>query len=201
MPSERNAKGFVTDNPTIWDRASELLYAEAKAAKDAGDDDTYEKIRKQAYLLKGKPKYLVAFVNLADGQYGVVDLTPKQASGVFATIQKYAKRLDKLAFELSKTGSSTNTTVSLTPILDMDEELTEQERKNFEAADALEPFDFALFETCLYVADEAEQTKNLEIAGFDIRRLGLSSEAAATAADGAVTPLPKNDGNKPEIIF
>jgi hypothetical protein len=45
-------------------------------------------------------------------------------------------------------------------------------------------------ESCLFLADEAEQTKNLVIAGFDIGRLGLSigasaSNTAAPASDSA----------------
>lgn len=198
-PSERNAKGYVTANPTAWDRAAALLYEDAKAAKDAGDEAGAEKIRQQAYLLKGKPKYLLAFVNLESGAYGVVDLTPKQAAGVFATIQKYAKKLDKLAFELAKTGSSTNTVVTLSPLLDIDEDLTKEERANFDKAAEIGPFDFELFETCLYVADEAEQTKNLVIAGFDIARLGLSIGANAPA-NADVTPI-EPDSDKPSVNF
>src|SRR5690606_17800816 len=114
-------------------------------------------------------RYLVGFGNLETGEDGFVDLTPKQAKGVFAAITKYAKRLDKLAFELSKTGSSTDTVVTLSPIIDMDEDLTETERANFEKVGE-KPFDFAAFEGFLFEADEAEQTKNLVIAGFDISR-------------------------------
>lgn len=201
-PAERNAKGFITSNPTVWDKAATLLYEEANAAKTAGDEAGAEALRKEAYLYKGKAKYLVAFVNLENGEYGVVDLTPKQAAGVFATIQKYAKKLDKLAFELAKTGSSTNTVVSLSPLLDLDEDLTDAERANFAKAGELEPFDFAQFETCLYVADEAEQVKNLVIAGFDIARLGLSIGASAPSSAPAadVTQIPA-DSDAPPVNF
>lgn len=192
-PAERNAKGYITANPTPWDRAAQLLYDDAKAEKDAGNEAAAEKIRAQAYLLKGKPKYLVGFGSLETGEDIVVDLTPKQAASVFATIEKYAKKLGTMAFELSKTGSSTNTVVTLSPIIDMDEDLTEEERKNFAKAGET-PFDFAVFESCLYVADEAEQVKNLVIAGFDIGRLGLSIGAASSAS---TPPTAADDDAKP----
>jgi hypothetical protein len=192
--AERNDKGYVTANPTVWDRAAQLLYDDAKALKDAGDEAGVEKIRQQAYLLKGKPKYLIGLGSLETGEDIVVDLTPKQAAGVFAAIAKYEKKLDKLAFELSKTGSSTNTVVSLSPILDMDEDLTDAERTNF-AKCGEKPFDDKLFDGCLYVADEAEQTKNLVIAGFDIGRLGLTIGAAASNADYA--PIPDDVPDDP----
>lgn len=190
-PAERNAKGYISANPTVWDRAAELIYADAKKAKDSGDEASSEKIRNQAYLLKGKPKYLIGLGSLETGEDIVVDLTPKQAAGVFAAIQKYEKKLDKLAFELSKTGSSTNTVVTLSPILDMDEDLTDAERANFAKAGE-NAFDFELFEGCLYVADDAEQTKNLVIAGFDIGRLGLTLGAGTPAKDGVV-PITEDD--------
>jgi hypothetical protein len=52
-------------------------------------------------------------------------------------------------------------------------------------------------ESCLYVADAEEQTKNLVIAGFDIGRLGLSIGAAA--GNGAQTPPPADTDGPLEI--
>jgi hypothetical protein len=184
VPAERNVKGFVTGNPSVWDRAADLLYADAKAAKDAGDEKGAEEIRKQAYLYKSKARYLVGFGNLETGEDGFVDLTPKQAKGVFAAITKYAKRLDKVAFELTKTGSSTDTAVTLSPVLDMDEDLTDKERENF-AKLGEKPFDFTAFDGFLFEADEAEQTKNLVVAGFDIGRLGLTVGATPSTSSDA----------------
>lgn len=198
VPAERNAKGYVTANPTAWDRAAELLYADAKAAKDSGDEAKAEKLRNEAYMLKGKARYLVGFGNVETGEDGFVDLTPKQAAGVFATITKYAKKLGTVAFELTKAGSSTNTTVTLSPVLDMDEDLTDAERANF-AKCGEAPFNFDTFEGFLFEADEAEQTKNLVIAGFDIGRLGLSIGSNAVPADDSV-PIPP-DSEAPAVNF
>lgn len=186
-PSKRNARGFVESDHTVWDRASELLYADAKAAEEAGaGKDEVEKLRNQAYELRGKPRFLRAFFDLTTGKDIVVDLTPAQERAVQATIDKYKKRLDKLAFELSKQGQSTTTTVTLSPIIDMDEDLTEEERTNFaKLSDA--PFDMDSFESCLYIADEDEQVKNLVVAGFDIGRLGLTIGATTDDDEGVTT--------------
>lgn len=175
----RNARGYIESGATVWDQAAELLYADAKAAKDGGaGEDAVKKITDEAYLYRGKQRFLRAFFDLTTGKDIVVDLSPKQEKTLKAVIEKYAKKLGTIAFELSKTGTSTNAVVALSPIIDADEDLTDEERKNFEKlADA--PFDMESFETCLYVADEDEQVKNLVIAGFDISRLGLSIGAAA----------------------
>ncbi|WP_054958424.1 hypothetical protein [Paenibacillus dakarensis] len=181
-PATRNARGFVDANPTAWDQAADLLYADAKAAKEAGaSEDAVKKITDEAYLYRGKQRFLRAFFDLTTGKDIVVDLSPKQEKTLKAVIEKYAKKLGSIAFELTKTGAGTNAVVALSPIIDMDEDLTDAERANF-AKMGEQPFDLADFETCLYVADEEEQTKNLVIAGFDIARLGLSIGAAAPEA-------------------
>lgn len=185
-PAVRNAKGYITANPTVWDRAADHFYGLAKQAKEAGDEAAAKEHSDQAYLFKGKPRYVMGFGSLETGEDIVVDLSAKQAKTVNAAIQKYAKKLDKVAFELSKSGSSTDTAVTLTPILDMDEDLTDAERANFVKCGE-KPFDFALFEDCLYVADETEQIKNLVVAGFDIGLLGLTLGAGAPSSGGEIT--------------
>lgn len=187
--AQRSAKGYVTGNATVWDKAAEILYADAAAAEEAGASEADVKpIKDEAYLYRGKKRYLRAFCDLSTGKDIVVDLSPKQETQIKAVIEKYAKKLGKVAFELGKTGTSTSAAVSLSPLLDMDEDLTEVERANFaKIGDA--PFDLESFETCLYVADEAEQVKNLVIAGFDIGRLGLSIGAAAVTPVPDVTPI------------
>lgn len=193
-PPVRNARGFIDAEPTVWDQAAALLYADADKANKAGaSEDAVKKITDEAYLYRGKQRFLRAFFDLATGKDIVVDLSPKQEKTLKAVIEKYAKKLGTIAFELTKTGSSTNAVVALSPIIDMDEDLTDEERKNF-AKLAEKPFDMASFETCLYVADEEEQTKNLVVAGFDIGRLGLS--IGAGSAGSTQTP-PPSDADAP----
>lgn len=200
QPPERNAKGYITANPSVWDRAAELLYADAKAAKEAGaGEDAVKKITDEAYLYRGKQRFLRAFYDLTTGKDIVIDLSPKQEKTLKAVIEKYAKKLGKVAFELTKTGASTNAVVALSPILDADEDLTDEERTNF-AKISEKPFDLESFETCLYVADEAEQTKNLVIAGFDIGRLGLSIGAGSGTGNGTNNVSPSDDDAPPIVV-
>jgi hypothetical protein len=167
----------------MYAKAVDLLYKDAEAAKKAGDEAKAEELRNQAYLLKPKPRYLFGFINLADGQPIVIDVSKKQAQALITSIDKYAKKLDKLAFELSKSGQSTSTTVTLSPIIDEDD-LTDVERKNFEAS-AGKAFPDETYENVLYEKDAAEQIEDLRVFGFDVSRLGAS-------VDEGVTPITED---------
>jgi hypothetical protein len=172
-----------TGTPDLYDKAVDLLYKDAKAAELAGKTDKAEELRNQAYLLKAKPKYLFGFFNLADGQPIVIDVSKKQAQVIIAAIDKFAKKLDKTAFELTKAGASTSTVVSMTPVLDIADDLTDAERKHFEAT-AGKAFPESLFGEVLYVKAESEQITDLQAFGFDVSRLGVSAGADdVTAVD------------------
>lgn len=199
-PATRNNRGFIDANPTVWDKAADLLYADAKAAEESGAGETAVKeIRDEAYLFRGKKRYLRAFYDLTTGKDIVVDLSPTQETTLKAVIEENTDDLDVVTFKLAKKGAGTAAVVSLSAIIKPERDLTEEERANF-AKIGDEPFDLASFETCLYVADADEQTKNLVIAGFDIGRLGLSigASAASTAADES-TPI--TDGDIPNLPF
>lgn len=198
-PAVRNAKGFVQSGHGVWDRASDLLYADAKAAEEAGASEADVKPTKDAaYLLKGKKRYLRAFYDLTTGKDIVVDLSPNQEKVIKGVIEENIDDLDAVAFKLSKKGTGQGVVVSLNAIVKPERDLTEEERANF-AKIGEQPFDLADFETCLYVADEEEQIKNLVIAGFDIARLGLSIGAGASNA-GTSAPSTPTDADKPVDI-
>ncbi|MFD1270664.1 hypothetical protein ACFQ3Y_24955, partial [Paenibacillus motobuensis] len=180
-----------------WDKAADLLYADANAAKEAGaSEDDVKKITDEAYLYKGKKRYLRAFYDLTTGQDIVVDLSPKQEATLKSAIEDNIDDLDVIAFKLAKKGTSTNAVVSLNAIVKPERDLTEEERANF-AKIGEQPFNLADFESCLFVADEAEQTKNLVIAGFDIARLGLSIGANAASAPESDKPVDISDDDLP----
>lgn len=191
-PAVRNARGYVDKNPTLWDKASDLFYADANAAKEAGaSEDDVKALTNEAYLFKGKKRYLRAFFDLTTGKDVVVDLSPKQEATIKSAIEDNIDDLDVVAFKLAKKGAGTAAVVSLSAIVKQERDLTEEERANF-AKLAETPFDLADFETCLYVADVAEQTKNLVVAGFDIGRLGLSIGANAGSSAQASTPADED---------
>lgn len=136
-----------------YDKAVELLY---KDAKRTGDEET----RKVARLLGARPRYLMGFINLDDGEPIIIDFSKKQAQGVLSTIKKYEKKLNKLAFELSKTGTGQATTVQLNVLIDPDEDLNEKQSKNFEETVGKQ-IPSELYEKCLYEKKPAEQVEDL----------------------------------------
>jgi hypothetical protein len=177
-PSVKNAKGFPVENLTVWDRAAKYYQDLAFKARDNGDTKEEEEHRNNAYQFKAKERYALGFIDLATGDPIIIDLSKKQAQIVHAVIKKNEKKLGKVAFELAKTGSGQSTTVMLSLLFDLDEDLNEKERANFEKYDGKD-FDMALFDGLLYEADEKEMTENLVAAGFDITLIGLSIGASA----------------------
>src|SRR5690625_6456877 len=102
----------------------------------------------------------------------MVEFTRNQAAVIVETAKKYEERLDQFAFELSKTGKGTSTTVnlSLIPILD---DLTETQRKNFE--ELPNEFDAKNFEGLYYIMSDRseEHTSELQSRGHLVCRLLL----------------------------
>ena len=185
-PATRDANGYVADNLTPWDKASEFFRKQSKQFQDA--------MSQEAYKYAGKPRFAMAFVNLADGETIIVDLSKAQALAVSGAIAKYEKKLDKLAFELSKEGSSTNTKVSLTPIIDMDEDLTDVERANFGKGPTMETFDHAIFNGIWYEQDESQMIALLRQSGFDVTQIGFSATPdASETSDDIPNEIPSED--------
>jgi hypothetical protein len=167
-PSKKTPKGFPIDNLTPWDKAFRYY-------KDKSEDWTDEYSQK-AQLFKPKSRFAMAFFDLTSGEAIAVDLSAKQHAAVKSTIEKYAKKINKMAFELTKTGESTGTVVSLSPLIDMEEDLDEKQRENFKKAP--DEIDMTEFFTAPYIADEKEQIESLVKAGFDVSLIG------ADTADG-----------------
>lgn len=155
----------------LYDKAVSLLYDDANKAKDATNEELAKELRQQAYQLKAKPRYLFGFFNLDDGEPILIDVSKKQAQALITAIDKYEKRVDIMAFELSKSGSGTNTTVSLLPMLD---DITPTHQKNFEATEGKE-FPGELYGKVLYAKDENKQVEDLIAFGFDVSRLGITT--------------------------
>lgn len=176
-PSTLNPKGFPVDNLTPWDKAWKYYQDLAFAARDNGDAKAEEENRNLAYQFKAKERYALGFIDLATGEPIIVDLSKKQAQTVHAVIKKNEKKLGKVAFELAKTGSGQQTTVMLSLLFDLDDDLNDKERANFEKYEGKE-FDMSLFDGLLYEADEKEMTESLVAAGFDISLIGYTIGAA-----------------------
>jgi len=168
-PSAKSAKGNPIENLTPWDKAWKYYADKSEQYQDANSQ--------LAYKFKGKPRFAMAFFNLTDGAPIIVDLTKNQAQAVAASITKYEKKLGKIAFELSKDGDGTATKVSLTPILDMEEDITDKERANFEKAPEAFPDD--IFNGIWFEQDETQMLESLKLANFDISLIGYSATSSA----------------------
>ena len=173
--------------PDAYDKAVDLLYQDADKAKKAGDEPLAEELRKQAYTLKAKPRYLFGFFNLEDGEPLIIDVSKKQAQVLILGIEKFAKKLNKVAFEISKTGSGQSTTVSIMPVLDMDDDLSKDEQKAFETTKDKD-FDDDIYGKVLKVKTEDEQIADLRAFGFDVSRLGYDNDEAAPIDDADEDP-------------
>lgn len=164
-PSKKSANGFPTDNLTPWDKA--FLY-HRNLSEEWTDEHGQE-----AAKYRPKQRFAMGFFDLTSGEPIIIDVSKNQAQAIYGNIKKYEKRLDQMAFELSKQGSGRDTTVSLSPVMFPEEDLTEQQQKNL--AEAPESFDMKLFDGILFEADEAQQIENLIQAGFDISLIGLEA--------------------------
>jgi hypothetical protein len=167
--------------PDLYDAAVDVLYKEANALEESGDDAGAKAKKDEAYRLKAKPRYIRGFYNLADGKPLVIDLTKNQSKLVTQALEKNAKKIANRAFELEKKGSGTDTTVTLT-ILD-DDDLTPAEQKNFAALDGKE-FDHDLFEV-ISLRDQEGQIADLIAFGFDVSKIGVNISVSTSSNDAS----------------
>lgn len=190
-PSKKTKNGYPIDNLTPWDKA--YLYHK-ELSKDFSD-----KHGQEAGKYRPKQRFAFGFYDLTSGELIVVDLTKNQGQAIYKTIKKYEKKLDKMAFELSKDGQSTSTTVSLSPIIDLDEDLTDKEKANFEKAP--KEFDKARFDGILFEYDEDEMVQKLIEAGFDVSLIGLEKPEAKAEGTGGGTTSEATDLDGEEFPF
>ena len=166
-PSKKSAKGYPVENLTPFDRAWKYHADKSKEFQDEHSQEAYK------YMPKLRGSF--GFYDLTTGEQIVVDFTKKQAEAVQSAINRYDKRLDRMAFELHKTSSSrpTDVVVTLEPIPFPDEDLTEEQLNNFE--NAPKEFDYSLFEGLVYEMDDEEQIETLQRVGFDVSLIGLET--------------------------
>ncbi|MGM0846941.1 MAG: hypothetical protein ACQEUT_18435 [Bacillota bacterium] len=161
----------------LYCKARAILFQDANAIED---EEAKKPILEMAKALKPQPRYLFGFASIAGetaGEQIVLDLTKAQAKIVIAAINKNANKIGKKAFELEKTGASTNTVVSFSA-LDL-EDLNEKELAAFEGFEGQE-FDKEVFGNIFRPNTEAQQLQDLTKLGFDVKRLnGDSSQSAS----------------------
>lgn len=178
-PSKKTDKGFPVEDLTPWDKA--FMY-HRELSTEFGDAQSTE-----AYKYKPELRYAMGFFDLDSGERIVIDISKKQAQTIRANIMKYEKKLPKLAFEVSKGGGGS---VSLTPIIDMDEDITDKQRATFDKAP--DAFEIEDFHGMLYEADDEEMIETLVRVGFDVSLIGLEAPNKAEAED-----KPAEEGAEP----
>lgn len=132
------------------------------------NEDKKKEMDNLAYNLSAKQRFLMGFVDLSTGEPIIMDLSKKQAQGLYNTIKKYEKKIHTMAFELSKTGEGTSTTLILSPIIDADD-LSSSEQSNFEKAKDVKSIDAELYNAVIY-----KPSKESVVA--QLLDLGISSE-------------------------
>ncbi len=189
-PSKKSAAGYPVENYTPWDLAWKY---HKDLSKDFNDHHGQE-----ASKYRAKQRLAMGFYDLDSGEPIIIDVSKNQAKAIHGAIKKYQKRLGKLAFELSKEGESTCTSVSLTPVLDMDEDLTDKQRENF--AKAPESFDMSLFDGILFEKDEDEMVEALQSVGFDVTLIGYEPKQKADSGEDDAEPIPGEDDLQDEDL-
>lgn len=193
-PSKKSAKGYPVDNYTPWDKAW-------KYHKDLSETFN-DQHGIEAGKYRAKHRFAMGFIDLDTGQPIIVDFSKNQAQVIHKALRKYEKKIGKMAFELSKDGNPnepTSTTVSLTPIIDFDDDLTDKQKENF--GKAPEEFDMTLFDGLLYEADEAEQLELLTQAGFDITLIGYGKDEGKDSGSSGVGSGENGDITDDDLPF
>ena len=168
-----SANGYPVDELTPFDKAWKY---HKDLSEEFGDHHSTE-----ASKYRLKPRFAFGFYDLDEKKFIVLDFSKKQAQGLIQVIQKQADqgRLGKRAFELSKNGQGTGTTVTLTP--EPLDDLTPEQAKAFEEAPA--EFDKSLFEGLYFVMNEEQQIEALTQAGFDVSLIGLTPKQGGDTAE------------------
>lgn len=168
-----SANGYPVDELTPFDKAWKY---HKDLSEEFGDHHSTE-----ASKYRLKPRFAFGFYDLDEKKFIVLDFSKKQAQGLIQVIQKQSDqgRLGKRAFELSKNGQGTGTTVTLTP--EPLDDLTPEQAKAFE--EAPEEFDKSLFDGLYYVMNEEQQIEALTQAGFDVSLIGLTPKQGGDTAE------------------
>lgn len=183
-PSKKSAAGNPVENYTPWDLAW-------KYHKDLSEEWTDEH-GQEAAKYRPKQRFAMGFFDLDSGEPIIIDVSKNQAQAIHGNIKKYEKRIGQMAFELTKQGSGRDTTVSLSPVMFPEEDLTDKQQENL--AKAPESFDMALFDGILFEADESQQIENLVLAGFDISLIGLeATKKDAASGEGEEVEVADDD--------
>ena len=128
--------------------------------------------------LYSRPRYLFFFYDLDVGAFLPFDATKQQAKSILSDMKQYEDSLQETAFTFKRTGTSTSTKYTLSPIL----KLSADDRAKFNAMppEGVTP---AMFESALIVRDKTQMIADLEKAGFPVAEYFAPAPFAATNGD------------------
>lgn len=180
-----NAK--IYPSPCRKDRG-ECAYCQALELSEKLPSE-YAQLAEDLKELKLKTKWELVFYDIDEGLLRVLTVAPKHAKALVQVIEEYEDALDSYAFKLSRSGSSTDTTYSLTPILKLNNSDAEKFKK-FEEIELTDDF----VERVRYIPEYSEQIERLKAAGRtddfikELQKLG-TEDSKEIEEDEEVIPI------------
>lgn len=113
-----------------------------------------------------KKRYLFAVADLDEKIVRVFDATKGQTKGLIDSIESYADSIGEVAFTLKRTGTKTETSYTLAPIL----KLKPVDKEKFDSFNE-QIIEDEFFETVLQARTREQQIEELQRAGFPVERL------------------------------
>ncbi|WP_214796530.1 MULTISPECIES: hypothetical protein [unclassified Exiguobacterium] len=132
-----------------------------------------------------KKRYVFAFADIDSNEIRVWECSKKQAKTLIKQIEQYKEDIEDTAFNFLRTGTKTDTTYSLNPIL----KLRGNDVEKFEAAGELEVTD-ELFNSVIVPRTYEQQVEALKAAGFPVELLSGAKEETGNTVDVDEEDLP-----------
>ncbi|MCS0827445.1 hypothetical protein NX029_26375 [Cytobacillus firmus] len=111
-----------------------------------------------------KKRYLIVFADIDSGELRVFDGSKSQGVAVQDLMKEYDESKDDVAFTFKRTGTKTDTTYNLIPIM----KLKPEDKEKFEAAGELK-VDADFLDNVLVPRTKEQQIELLEKAGFPVK--------------------------------
>jgi len=133
--------------------------------------------------LKAKKRYIFGLYDIDMKQIRFFDASKTQATKLIGQIEEYADSIDEIAMTFKRTGTKTETSYDLMPILKLDE----KGKEGFAAAEGLQ-VEMKDYEAVLIPRTVAQQIELLKNAGFPVDEYFNSESITGTDIEGDVDP-------------
>jgi len=113
--------------------------------------------------LRRKKRYLFAFADIDENMVRFFDASKGQAKNLIETIEQYEEDINDLAFVFKRTGTKTDTTYSLSPII----KLKKDDKAKFDKFEG-QKVETELYDTVLFARSREQQIEELQKSGFPV---------------------------------